>query len=84
MSGSICPECRNGKHVNCTGWALDDRDEMVTCGCPTCRETPVTLTVQAGTEPVSALGIVEALDDARHKCSCRGGPHGGYICEGCR
>jgi hypothetical protein len=29
-----CPECRSGKHVNCTGWALDeDSDELVECGC---------------------------------------------------
>lgn len=29
-----CPECQQGKHVNCTGWALDeDTDDMVECGC---------------------------------------------------
>lgn len=28
-----CPECRSGKHPNCTGWALDDADEMVECPC---------------------------------------------------
>lgn len=29
-----CPECRNGKHANCTGWALDeDTDEVVDCDC---------------------------------------------------
>lgn len=32
-----CPECRNGKHPNCTGWALDAADEVVSCGC-SCRE----------------------------------------------
>jgi len=29
-----CPECRSGKHGNCTGWAIDpDTDEMVECEC---------------------------------------------------
>lgn len=29
-----CPECRQGKHVNCTGWALDeDTDDVVECEC---------------------------------------------------
>ena len=29
-----CPECRQGKHGNCTGWALDpDTDEIRECGC---------------------------------------------------
>ena len=29
-----CPECAQGKPWNCTGWALDDRDEMVQCERP--------------------------------------------------
>jgi len=29
-----CPECRQGKHGNCAGWALDpDTDDFVTCAC---------------------------------------------------
>lgn len=28
-----CPECRQGKHANCTGWALDADDEQTECGC---------------------------------------------------
>lgn len=28
-----CPECRSGKHGNCTEWALNDDDVMVPCGC---------------------------------------------------
>lgn len=29
-----CPECRAGKHGNCTGWAIDpDNDDMVPCEC---------------------------------------------------
>lgn len=28
-----CPECRQGQHGNCTGWAIDDNDEMVECEC---------------------------------------------------
>lgn len=31
--GFICPECRDGKHGNCTGWALDGNDRMVDCEC---------------------------------------------------
>jgi hypothetical protein len=37
--------------------------------------------------PVHAalLGAAQAIDDAiRLRCDCRGGPHGGYTCEGCR
>lgn len=33
---STCPECRQGKHPNCTGWALDDNDEVIPCGCSSC------------------------------------------------
>lgn len=30
----ICPECRQGKHINCTGWAIDpDTDEVGYCAC---------------------------------------------------
>lgn len=29
-----CPECRSGKHTNCTGLALDeDNDGFVACAC---------------------------------------------------
>ena len=28
-----CPECRQGKHVNCTGETLSAADEIVPCGC---------------------------------------------------
>lgn len=29
-----CPECRAGKHQNCTEWAVDeDTDEVVDCDC---------------------------------------------------
>jgi hypothetical protein len=28
----LCPECRQGKHANCTGWAFR-KDDLVTCGC---------------------------------------------------
>lgn len=29
-----CPECRAGKHANCTGQAYDaDADAFVPCGC---------------------------------------------------
>lgn len=28
-----CRECQEGKHVNCTGWAIDDNDEMCDCEC---------------------------------------------------
>lgn len=30
-----CPECQNGKCVNCTGWAIDETtDDVVSCSCP--------------------------------------------------
>jgi len=32
-----CPECRNGKHDNCTGQTLDEvTDEFVPCSCSAC------------------------------------------------
>lgn len=35
MSAAVCPECEAGKHVNCTGWAIDPgTDAVVDCGCP--------------------------------------------------
>jgi hypothetical protein len=30
---AACPECRDGKHWNCTGWALDVNDQEVDCQC---------------------------------------------------
>lgn len=31
----VCPECRNGKHVNCDGTAWDEsKDAMGPCHCP--------------------------------------------------
>lgn len=40
MTDPTCPECRNGKHVNCTGDALDeDTDTIVACTCTDCWET---------------------------------------------
>lgn len=31
----ICPECRDGKHSICVGYAWDPiRDEVTDCGCP--------------------------------------------------
>jgi len=31
----LCPECRDGKHVNCTGWAVNEEtDDVVDCHCP--------------------------------------------------
>lgn len=39
MANAICPECRNGKHVNCDGQAWDDvADELTVCRCPDCIE----------------------------------------------
>ena len=29
----LCPECVNGKHKNCTGWAFDSHDNPTNCGC---------------------------------------------------
>lgn len=30
----ICRECRDDKHVNCTGWSIDDKtDDVVDCDC---------------------------------------------------
>lgn len=31
-----CPECTQGKHRNCTGWALDAADVVVECACDEC------------------------------------------------
>ena len=33
MSGRICPECRQGKHVNCVEAWDDLLDEPVDCAC---------------------------------------------------
>jgi hypothetical protein len=32
---AVCPECEQGKHGNCTGWALDEHDNEVACQCLT-------------------------------------------------
>jgi hypothetical protein len=28
-----CPECKQGKHINCTGQALTEDDQWTTCAC---------------------------------------------------
>lgn len=34
----VCPECAQGKHQNCTGWALNEAtDEIVDCHCESCK-----------------------------------------------
>ena len=30
---AVCPECRDGKHGNCIGYALGADDVVVSCGC---------------------------------------------------
>jgi hypothetical protein len=33
-AAAVCPECRDGKHANCIGYALDTAtDTVVDCGC---------------------------------------------------
>ena len=31
----LCPECRDHKPRNCTGWTLNDDDVMIPCTTPT-------------------------------------------------
>ena len=39
MPRPICPECRDAKHGNCAGQALDETtDEIVDCTCTECIE----------------------------------------------
>lgn len=33
VSSPVCPECRQGKCRNCTGWVLDDDDREQPCPC---------------------------------------------------
>lgn len=33
LESPLCPECRQGKHGNCTGEALNIHDELVPCAC---------------------------------------------------
>lgn len=36
---AICPQCREGKHPNCDGMALDEKtDQFVDCQCRICEE----------------------------------------------
>ncbi len=32
----MCPDCRDGKHHNCAGFAFDANDTKVPCPCFTC------------------------------------------------
>lgn len=53
---TICPECEQGKHGNCTGWALDETDREVECMCQVCDR------LKAGTPRVpTASELDEAL-----------------------
>lgn len=37
MADQVCPECAQGKHRNCTGWAIyEATDTLADC---TCRQT---------------------------------------------
>lgn len=33
ITALICPECRDGKCPNCTGWSIDSEDNIVDCRC---------------------------------------------------
>ena len=32
----MCPECEAGKHLSCAGFAYDEFDREIPCGCPHC------------------------------------------------
>lgn len=50
MITPMCPECRGqGKHSNCTGWALAENDETVDCEC----------THEAGSERVELAHLID-------------------------
>jgi hypothetical protein len=34
---ALCPECKQGKQPNCTGWVINENDEVDICAT---RETP--------------------------------------------
>lgn len=36
MATRMCPECREGKHHNCAGFAFNANDEQVPCPCHKC------------------------------------------------
>ena len=40
MTAPRCPECAQGKHRNCAGWAFNDADEWVPCMCPDASHDP--------------------------------------------
>lgn len=33
MAPPVCPECKNGKHQNCDGVALNENDTLDQCAC---------------------------------------------------
>ena len=43
-----CPECAAGKCGNCTGWAFDELDREVPCGCP-CQAEKLGVSAVTGT-----------------------------------
>jgi len=44
----MCPECRDGKHQNCTGWSLDANDNVVPCPCHRCNPPKPELCTSCG------------------------------------
>lgn len=40
VTSSPCPECRDGKHVNCTSMVMASNDSMVACPCRRDRHRP--------------------------------------------
>ena len=38
MKEITCPECAQGKHDNCTSWALDEHDNEMPCMCACTRQ----------------------------------------------
>lgn len=52
---NLCPECRNGKCVNCTDEALYPNDRVGPCECPSCH--PV------DDEPDTLLGVVDGVPE---------------------
>lgn len=76
MTAPMCPECVQGKHGNCTGWAFDEADEGVDCGCT--HGEPVELRILTVRQPW-AWAIIHGGKDVENRVRNMAGAYRGPV-----
>jgi hypothetical protein len=60
MKTRMCPDCRDGKHNTCAGFAFDANDNDVPCRCHRCHPP----------EPETCMACGARIHPVTHACRC--------------